>query len=270
MKLFQKDHEPPIDATNADSDESRSATSTRKLLKSRKLLLFAAVVLLASGAGALLLRKLQPAPTQTDAVLADQSVVAGSTDEPDETPPENYQWNGGALEPKRIIIPSIKVDSYLQSVGLDKQNRVAVPTNIHLGGWFTDSARPGEPGLSIIDGHVSGRTTNGVFRNLSKLTSGDTFQVERGDGKLLQFRVIKTQTVPDDQANVPLFAQDSSVISQLNLITCGGDFDQTSLSFADRVIVSGELVTDSSNTSTPTRESSNKSPAAARKAQPGN
>src|SRR5262245_48002539 len=85
-------------------------------------------------------------------------VVTYSTDQPDENePPKDYNWSGTATDPKKIIIPSIGVDAFVQQVGVDQKKQIAVPDNIHMVGWFINSVRPGQKGLSIIDGHVNGR-----------------------------------------------------------------------------------------------------------------
>ena len=68
---------------------------------------------------------------------------------------------------RRLLLQVISIDAYLQNVGVDQNNQIAVPNNIHIAGWFVDSVRPGENGLSVIDGHVDGRVANeGVLRTL--------------------------------------------------------------------------------------------------------
>lgn len=84
-------------------------------------------------------------------------VVTYSTETPEEKLPVDagYSWKGQKNDPKRIVISKIGVDSLVQNVGVDQNQQIAVPNNIHIAGWFIDSVRPGESGLSIIDGHVS-------------------------------------------------------------------------------------------------------------------
>lgn len=87
-----------------------------------------------------------------------REVITYSTDSPDEEKPnDSYVWRGLPTDPKYIDMPSINASGYVQSVGKDQYSAVAVPNNIHMGGWFVDMALPGQPGLSIIDGHVTGR-----------------------------------------------------------------------------------------------------------------
>jgi LPXTG-site transpeptidase (sortase) family protein len=166
-----------------------------------------------------------------------------STNEPNESKKDadNYKWVGSPNDPKKIIIQKIGVDAYVQKVGIDQDKKIAVPNNVHLAAWFTESVRPGENGLSIIDGHVSGRKTEGVFKNLKSLQIGDTFNIERGNGTKLTFKVFETRTVPEGEAAAILFSQNPKVLSQLNLITCGGEFNKKSQQYSDRVIISAQL-----------------------------
>ena len=165
-------------------------------------------------------------------------VITASTNRPGETPPaKNYTWIGNAEDPKRIIIPAIGVNGFIQQVGVDQHTQVAVPNNIHMAGWFINSSRPGQPGLSIIDGHVDGRTESGIFKNLRQLKTNDEITVERGDGQTRSYRVMSVQTVATADAAGVLFSQDPTLASQLNLITCGGTFSRADQAYDKRVVV---------------------------------
>ena len=171
------------------------------------------------------------------------SVVTVSTDKPDESKKnaDEYNWQGGPEDPKKILIEKLNVDSYVQKMGVDQNMQIAVPSNIHLAGWFVDSVQPGKNGLSIIAGHVSGPTQDGVFKQLNQLEKGDSFKVELGNGKILNYKVIdNTDVKVEDSANI-LFSQDPAVKSQVNLITCGGEFDRSQDQYKNRIIISGEL-----------------------------
>ena len=139
-------------------------------------------------------------------------------------------------------MPSIGVDAYLQNVGVDQHREVAVPNNIHMGGWFVDSVRPGEKGLSIIDGHLNGNSQDGIFINLEKVKSGDVYTIEFGDGSKKQFRIKDMRAVDLKEAASVLFSQDPGITNQLTLITCGGTYDQQARLYDKRVIVTSELV----------------------------
>lgn len=171
-------------------------------------------------------------------------LVTYSTDRPDESKEnaKNYKWRGRSDEPKKIRIPEIGVDAFIQKAGVDQNNEIAVPDNIHLAGWFANSQKPGENGLSIIDGHVGSSTSHGIFSELSNISKGDMFEIELGNGSIMSYKVISVIQVPESKSEAHLFSQNLEVVSQVNLITCGGDYDDRSGRYEDRVIVSGELM----------------------------
>lgn len=167
------------------------------------------------------------------------TIVTNSTDEPAELAPRKseVEWQGSATQPKYISLPTIHAQGYLQWVGIDQHKAIAVPNNIHMAGWYVDSQPPGEKGLSIIAGHVDGRKMDGIFKDLDKLQSNDEFRVTFGDDSTKTFVVQEVVRVPAAEAASTLFSQEPSIIGQLNLITCGGTFDQKTRSYQDRVIV---------------------------------
>ena len=182
--------------------------------------------------------------TKPQPTLTSEPTITYSTSAPDESKQnaDNYTWRGAADEPKKITIPKIGVSAFIQKMGVDQNKQIAVPNNVHLVGWFVDSAKPGSSGLSIIDGHVSGQTTGGIFVHLAKLEKDDTFKVELGSGQVLNYQVLSKVQLKESDAPSQLYSQDPTVSSQLNLITCGGSYDRSSGQFPDRVIVSAKLL----------------------------
>ena len=153
-----------------------------------------------------------------------------------------YVWSGGPEDPKKIVINKIGVDNFIQQVGINEKKEVAAPTNIFLAGWYNKSARPGNKGLSIIDGHLDGYTKPGIFNRLGELKAGDEYSVELGNGKKINYKVLKTETVDTSKAADVLFSQNLKVKNQLNLITCGGNYDKNKKLYDKRIIVSAEQV----------------------------
>lgn len=206
--------------------------------KKQRLIVAGVVVLVLVGAAAYVVSKDDAAPESASA-----PVVTRSTDQPDESldNAKKYKWQGAPDEPKRIVIKSLGVDALVQQSGVDQNKNMAVPNNIHLAGWFVDSSKPGQKGLSIVAGHVSGPTTDGVFKRLGELKNGDTFSVELGNGDVKNYKVIQTKTVKESEAAGVLYSQNPKTASQVNLITCTGNFDSAKNQFEDRVIVYGAL-----------------------------
>jgi|GEM_PF-364477 len=171
------------------------------------------------------------------------TIVTEDVQEPEEKKPDmNQEYVVPADQPRRIIIKPLTTDGFIQKVGLTTKSAVAVPNNIHVAGWYINSVVPGAEGLSIIDGHVSGKYENGIFYDLRKLKIGDTFQIEFGDKSLKTFEVVDTRKMAESESAKFLFKKNDDIKEQLNLITCGGNFDKDSQQFADRIIVVSKLV----------------------------
>lgn len=156
--------------------------------------------------------------------------------EPSEQPvPATYSVP--ANQPLSISFTTLKNKAFIQRVGISKNKQMAVPSNVHMAGWYTGSVKPGEPGLSIIDGHVSGRYEKGAFANLSKLKVGDVFSVIYGDKHTVTFKVNSVKTLTLADAASALYQRDATVGRQLNLITCGGRYDSSKKTYDSRVLV---------------------------------
>jgi len=166
------------------------------------------------------------------------SVVTSSTNVPDEKKPDiSATYNVASDLPRRIIIDNLNVNGFVQQVGLDEQNAISVPSNVHMAGWYVNSKKPGDDGLSIVDGHVSGRYNDGIFKELSSAKIGSVFSIEFGDLSVRKFEIVEVKQLPESQSADFLLKYDESIKAQLNLITCGGKFNKDSATFDDRVIV---------------------------------
>ncbi|MEI7579195.1 MAG: class F sortase [bacterium] len=177
--------------------------------------------------------------------LTSEGVIVYSTDSPSEkAPSKNFNWKGKANDPKSIKIDSVGIEGFLQKVGVDQNQQIAVPNNVYFAGWFVDTVRPGENGLSIIDGHLNGTSKGGIFRNLENSKKDDQFEVKMGDDSVKKFVVKDVLTVNNDQAVNVLFSQDPAIKSQLNLITCGGTYDKAAHHYDQRIIVIAEYLGD--------------------------
>lgn len=182
---------------------------------------------------------LTPRPTTTPPSRTG-AVVSHSTDHPAEAPIVTYHSTATGTEPKYLSLPSIKAEGFIEKVGVDQHSQMAVPTNIYLAGWFREMAAPGDPGLSIIDGHLDGRTRPGIFANLDHLKPSDIFTVELANGTRRRFSVTSVQSLPISATAAALFSQDPGIKRQLNLITCAGTYQQ-SKGYDHRIIVTSRL-----------------------------
>ncbi len=168
------------------------------------------------------------------------TILTYSTDHPSEDQVSDYHVSD--KNPRLINFPSLGIKGFIEQVGVDQNNAIAVPDNINMAGWYVNSVKPGESGLSIIDGHVDGLYSDGVFNKIQFLQKDDTFEVEYGDGHVVNFKVVDIQTPLNAGAAKVLYSKHSDIKSQLNLITCGGTYSKDKKTYDHRVIVVSEQI----------------------------
>ncbi len=145
--------------------------------------------------------------------------------------------------PRYLDIPKLNVHARVMQVGVTTSGALGTPNNVFDTAWYTGSAKPGQPGATLIDGHVSSWTTHGVFYNIKHLVKGDNIRIVRGDGTIINYQVVKTQVYNAD--NVDMQAAITPVTpgkSGLNLITCTGQVKKGTSEFNERVIVFAQQV----------------------------
>lgn len=139
--------------------------------------------------------------------------------------------------PAELSIPRLGVDTRVEQVGLDSQNRMDVPKQVDDVGWYNLGYKPGEKGNAVIDGHydkVDGSPA--VFYYISSLQNGDKIYVTDESNRRYDFKVSNVVTYPYDQLPLQdIFAGHSS--SQLILITCSGIWDQGTHNYSTRTVV---------------------------------
>ena len=140
--------------------------------------------------------------------------------------------------PRVITIEKLGVKARVLQMNVNSDGSMQSPINIFDAGWYTGSVKPGQPGASIIVGHASGTTLGGVFNKLETLNAGDTISVERGDGKILRYQVIKKQTVKLSDVDMNSFIRPADGVSEgLNLMTCAGEWIKNSQTRNSRVMI---------------------------------
>jgi sortase (surface protein transpeptidase) len=143
--------------------------------------------------------------------------------------------------PLTLVIPAIGVKTSVGTLGLQPDNQVMVPTTIHTVGWYIDGPSPGQEGSAVILGHVDSYLGVGIFFNLKSLKAGDTIEVVSQDGVTTHFvvsRVVQYSKTafPDRLVYGPHGTQ------ALQLVTCGGVFDQATGHYESNIVVFSQLV----------------------------
>jgi hypothetical protein len=142
----------------------------------------------------------------------------------------------GVAVPVRLRIPSKRIDTALQRLGLAADGTIAAPSEWQVAGWYDQGPRPGQKGPAVIVGHIDSRSGPAVFFRLPELKRGEVVYVDRADGSTARFRVTDRRQVAKDRFPVTA-VYSPSLLPSLQLITCGGTFDRSVGHYRDNIIV---------------------------------
>jgi hypothetical protein len=143
--------------------------------------------------------------------------------------------------PVELNIPALSLTVSLSTLGLNPDGTVQVPTDIQQPGWYGLGPSPGEIGSAVILGHVDSQAGPAVFFNLRSLVPGDVVNVTLADRVTAEFKV--TSAAMYLKANFPdQLVYTSHGYSGLQLVTCGGSFDEQTGHYLSNVVVYTSLV----------------------------
>ncbi|GAA5162035.1 class F sortase [Ornithinimicrobium tianjinense] len=144
-----------------------------------------------------------------------------------------------ASRPVEVRLPSIGVTSRLHSLGLSPDGTLQVPTGalVDQAAWYSGSPTPGEPGPTVVEGHVTGPGGRpSVFFALGEVATGDRIEVDREDGRTVAYEVYRVERfAKDDFPTVAVYGPTEG--PELRVITCGGAFDEAVGHHVDNVVV---------------------------------
>ena len=138
--------------------------------------------------------------------------------------------------PVAIEITRLGVHSTLVDLHKNPNGTLQVPRDYGRAGWYVGSAHPGDPGPTVIVGHVDSYDGPGVFFHLSRLRRGDVVRILRADRTTALFTVQEVRTVSKRNFPTALVYRGDGRAS-LRLITCGGSFDRSSGHYLDNTLV---------------------------------
>ncbi|MCW2737081.1 sortase [Nocardioides sp.] len=139
--------------------------------------------------------------------------------------------------PRHLAIPSIGVSARLVGLGLQDDGTVEVPSVRGTAGWFRLGTVPGRRGSAVILGHVDSVDGPDVFADLSALRSPDRVQVVLSDDSLVTFEVTGIETYANADFPADLVYAGTRRRRELNLVTCGGDYDRERGGYQSNVVV---------------------------------
>lgn len=250
--MARPESKPSKTAYAVSADEASAQKETKKLSSAHKkrhrrlaLAFYGLAIVTVLGGGFLAYQAYsanRAVEKQVETLTQQEASSGSSSSLPSDTKPKdpNYVQNYkvGPLVPRLLTIKKLGMTSRVMPVGTDKEGRMDVPKTAYDVGWYTASARPGEMGAMVIDGHVQGVGGPAVFTKLHTLVAGDTIQVERGDGKKIDYKVVSVETVPANTVDMAkLLVSSNTAAPGLNLITCGGTYSAEKGTFTDRTVV---------------------------------
>lgn len=177
--------------------------------------------------------------TVTAARVATNASSQEGTDETKVTKNDLDSYAVSPDMPRIVRVPKLGVEARVLRMGI-KDGRIEAPQSIWDTGWYDGSAKPGESGVSFIDGHVSGPSQPAVFEKLDTLKAGDQISVERGDGTTITYSVKSVETIPLDKVNIRTILA-SGEKNGLVLMTCGGNY-MGNYTYDSRVVVQAARV----------------------------
>jgi len=141
---------------------------------------------------------------------------------------DHYQKVRPVVEPQRVVIPALRVDTSIIPVSPRQVDLLGetyqqwqAPNSGKLG-WHESSAKLGQTGNTVINGHSSGY--GDTFRDLETLENGDIIQVHSGDIRYT-YVVSNTLILKERWEPVEVRIENARWISQsdderLTLISC--------------------------------------------------
>jgi hypothetical protein len=147
-----------------------------------------------------------------------------------------------AGRPVWLVVPAVGISAAIEGVGLTQEQAMATPSDWANVGWFHLGYVPGQPGTSVISGHLDapGRRP-AVFWSLGQLEPGNQVRVEMDNGFTQLYRVERSESYPYDEAPVDdIFAW--SPEPRLALVTCEGAWNRAERNYEERLVVFAQYI----------------------------
>jgi len=158
----------------------------------------------------------------------------------------------GAIQPARLSIPAIDVDTAVETRGTVQYENpftgqlvdgYGVPESMQTTSWWSDGPQPGSGQMAVILGHQQ-NSGGAVFDRLHTLRPGDEVSLRDGNGAVLRLQVLGSPVTGLDKAT-------SALAETLNghppeadvaLVTCGGEFVEDAGTSTDNTVVFATVV----------------------------
>ncbi len=145
------------------------------------------------------------------------------------------------VAPVSIEIPSIGVVAPVQSLGVSPNGVMATPEDADVVGWYSMSARAGQPGNLVLSGHLDKGPSPAVFWNARKLRVNDVIMVRGGDDVVYRYAIRSNTSYPTREVPIDEILRGSDD-ALFTIITCDGVFDRQTNDYRNRRIIRGQLI----------------------------
>jgi hypothetical protein len=142
--------------------------------------------------------------------------------------------------PAWLDIPSAHISATVVDLGLDAQGGMEAPPTPDVVGWYRMSARAGQPGNSVLSGHVDWGQNTAVFWGLRDLQPDDAILLRGTDGAEHRYLVEWNKVFDKNDPDASTLVSGSSG-NLLTLITCDGVYDRSIRDYSGRRIVRATL-----------------------------
>jgi hypothetical protein len=157
---------------------------------------------------------------------------------PSRTPAGPRSPAGPVIDPgagaARLTIARLGVSAPVTPV-TTSGGEMGVPIEPRTVGWWSGGARPGAgQGAVVVDGHVNYAGVTGALSVLPQLRAGDIVTIRQG--KVVVRYVVRAVHTYPKATGIPPDVFRTTGPPELNLITCGGQYDAISHNYEDNVV----------------------------------
>ena len=137
----------------------------------------------------------------------------------------------------RVSVPRVGINAPVEVLTLDGAGAMQDPRTPSAVAWYDFSARPGQLGNVVLAGHVDYEKYGpAVFWRLRDLKPGDRVEVTLADGTVFAYEVASLNYY--DAATAPVKEiTGPTPYEAITLITCGGNFNRSNLTYNQRLVV---------------------------------
>lgn len=153
---------------------------------------------------------------------------------------EKLNYDVPANRPWQLAIDKLGIDANILPMGILDDGSLEAPKGAWDVGWYDQSALPGSgENALLIDGHVNDALgTPGIFYKIHSLQRGDIIKIQRGDKRTFSYEVVKVEQKPIENVDMAKMLRSSETGKEgVNLITCGGEYDNGRQTYKDRILV---------------------------------